>query len=208
MIAEDPEIARARGRVARWLGDGHRRHGAPGATFLTVPLRHEGQQLVQLSIREADQRQIVVVGQQVLQLGRQQRLVPGAEFRQLVVRDAIGPALRLGQMPEHDHRRFGQPQLRGGQHAPVARDQLAVLTDEAGHRPAELGHAGGDLRDLVGAMHLRVLRVGLEARQRPRLDPLGGEVEGHAGSCRWSVGIGRVDSGIRGVSTPRGRPGV
>src|SRR5690606_1089364 len=36
-----------------------------------------------------------------------------------------------------------------------------------------------DLRDLVGAMHLRVLRVGLELGQRPGLDPLGGEAQRH-----------------------------
>ena len=68
----------------------------------------------------------------------------------------------IGQMPENDHRRFGQPELRGGQHAPVACDQLTVLSYEARHGPSELRHAGGDLRDLVRAMRLRVLRVGLE----------------------------------------------
>jgi hypothetical protein len=123
-------------------------------------------------------------------------------------------------MAQHDHRRLGQPELRGGQDASVARDQLAVVTDEAGHGPAELGHAGGDLRDLVGPVQLRVLRVGLEPRKRPGLDPLGGEGEGHAGSCRCSIGIRRVDSGaagstgfrldsgIHGVSTPRDRSDV
>jgi hypothetical protein len=33
----------------------------------------------------------------------------------------------------------------------MARDQLAVVRDQAGHGPAELRHAGGDLRNLVEA---------------------------------------------------------
>jgi len=86
MVAEDPEIARARCRIARRLGNGHRRHGAPGATFFTVIFRDVGQQLVQLAIGEPDERQVEILGQQIVQLRRQQRLVPGAEFGQLVVR--------------------------------------------------------------------------------------------------------------------------
>ena len=86
--------------------------------------------------------------------------------------EEVGPPLRFGQMPEHDHRRLGQPELRRGQHAPVACYQFAVLADEAGHGPAELGHAGGDLRDLVCAMHLRVFRVRLQAGNWPGFDPV------------------------------------
>ena len=60
MIAEDPQIACPRRRVARRLGDGHRRHGAPGATFLfTAPIRIESQQLVEFAVGEADERQII-----------------------------------------------------------------------------------------------------------------------------------------------------
>ena len=106
-------------------------------------------------------------------------------------------------MPEHDHRRLGQPELRRGQHPAVTRDQLAVLGHEAGHGPAELGHAGGELRDLVGAVHLRVLRVGLQALERPLLDPLRSEAQRHGGrgsSVEWMP----VASGLRmPVWTPR-----
>ena len=84
------------------------------------------------------------------------------------------------RVPKHDHRRFGQPQLRGRQHATMPRDQLAVLGHKAGHRPAELGHAGGDLGDLIRAMGLGVAGIGLQARERPLLDTLQGEAEGHA----------------------------
>ncbi|SLN77582.1 hypothetical protein ROA7023_04445 [Roseisalinus antarcticus] len=82
-------------------------------------------------------------------------------------------------MPQHDHRRLFQPQLRGGQHAPMPGDQLAILGHEARHGPAELGHAGGKLCDLVGTMLLGIAGIGLEPGQRPVLDPLGGEGEGH-----------------------------
>jgi hypothetical protein len=92
-------------------------------------------------------------------------------------------------MPEHDHRGLGQPELRGGQHATMARDQLTVVGNQARHGPAELGHARGDLRDLIRAMRLRVLRVGLEPGQRPHLDRVRGKAQGH------SVRLNRVDSG-------------
>jgi hypothetical protein len=78
----------------------------------------------------------------------------------------------------------------------MARDQLPVLGDEAGHGPAELGHAGGDLRDLVRPVRLRVLRVGLEARQRPHLDRVRGEAQRHGGQGS-SVGWMPVASGLR-----------
>jgi hypothetical protein len=88
-------------------------------------------------------------------------------------------------MPEHDDRRLGQAELRRRQHPAMSGDQFPVLGHEAGHGPAELGHAGGELRNLIAAVYLRVLRVGLEPRERPRLDPLGREGEGHAGSRQW-----------------------
>ena len=69
--------------------------------------------------------------------------------------------------------------LRGGEDAAMPSNQLAVGGDEARNGPAELGHAGGDLHDLVGPVHLRVLRVGLQARQRPGLDPIRGKAQRH-----------------------------
>ncbi len=179
MVAKDPQITGARRRVARRFGDGHRRHRATGASFLPVPLRHEGQQLVEFAIGKPDQRQVEILGQQFVQFRRQQRLVPGAEFGQLVVGDPIRPALPLGQVPEHDHRRFRQPQLCCREHPAMPRDQLTVLADEAGHGPAELRHAGGDLRHLVRAMRLGIAGIGLELGQRPHLDPIRGKTQRH-----------------------------
>jgi len=93
-------------------------------------------------------------------------------------------------MAQHDHRRLGQPQLRRGEHPAMARDQLAVLGHETGHGPAELGHAGGKLCDLVRAVLLGVAGIGLQTRKRPLLNPLGGEGEGHAGfpGSEWHLG--------------------
>ena len=79
----------------------------------------------------------------------------------------------------------------------------ALFRHEEWQGPAELGHAS-KLRDLVGP----VLRVLLEARKRPPLHPLGGEGEGHAGSCRWSIGIRRVDSGTEGSTGFRPDSGI
>lgn len=125
MLAEHPEIA---GTADRRLGRVRNFVFAFAGRGFGVDLT--GQQGLELGIIETDERQVVVLGQQVVQLGRQQRLIPGPEFRQLVVRDAIGPPLRLGQMPEHDDRGLSQSQLRGGQHPAMARDQFSVVGDD------------------------------------------------------------------------------
>ena len=181
MRPEQPEIARPADRIDRRLRD------LVLALARAVRVAVAGQQLVELGVGEADDRQVEVLGQQLLQLAGEQRLVPGAELGQLVVGDAVGPPLRLGQVVEHDHRRLGQPELRRRQDAAVPGDHLAVAGDEHRHRPAELRHRAGDLRDLVGAVGLRVPRIGLQALERPRLDALRSEAQGH-GSAPWRRG--------------------
>jgi len=44
----------------------------------------------------------------------------------------------------------------------MARNQLAILRHHAGNGPAKLGHAGGDLRDLVITMHLGIAGIGAQ----------------------------------------------
>ena len=118
----------------------------------------------------------------------------------------VGPALRLGQMPQHDHRRLGQPELRGGQDAAMARDQFAVVGHEARHGPAELGHAGGDLGDLIRPVRLRVAGIGLEPRQRPCLDRVRSEAQGHSvHPVGWRGGVSGVDSALDSTG-PRWTP--
>ena len=106
----------------------------------------------------------------------------GRQPQKLVVRDPVGPALRFGQMAQHDDRRLCQPQLGRGQDATMARNQLAVGGDEAGHCPAKLGHTGGDLCHLVGVMGLGIAGIGAKTGQRPVFDPAGQEGRVHAAS--------------------------
>jgi hypothetical protein len=61
---------------------------------------------------------------------------------------------------EHDDGRLGEPKLGRREDAAVAGDDLTVARNQHRHGPAELGDARGDLRDLVGAVRLRVARVG------------------------------------------------
>jgi len=49
----------------------------------------------------------------------------------------------------------------------MSSNQLAVVGRHAGHRPAELGHAGGDLRHLVGPMHLGIAGIWVQPIERP-----------------------------------------
>ncbi len=155
MIAEDSEISGPRRRIARRLGDCDRRHA--GASVFTTRLRIEGQQLVQFAAFDADQRQVEGVSQKSMQFGREQRLVPASEFSQLVVRDAVGPPLRLGQ-----------PELRRRQHAAVPGD----------HGSAEFGYAGGDPRYLVRVVRPGVTCIGAQPVERPGLDPFGAKGRG------------------------------
>ena len=61
--------------------------------------------------------------------------------------------------------------------------------DQHRHRPAELRHRARDLRDLVRPVRLRVPRIGLQALERPRLDALRSEAQGHVrSSCREAGG--------------------
>ena len=79
MRPEQPEIARPADRVDRRLRD------LVLAVARVRRLAIAGEQLVELGVGEADDRQVEVLGQQLLQLAGEQRLVPGAELGQLVV---------------------------------------------------------------------------------------------------------------------------
>ena len=73
-------------------GSGITTGGAPGPSRRLAAADVEGEQLVELGVGEADQRQVEVVGRQLLQLGGEQRLVPLAELGQLVVGQIGRPA--------------------------------------------------------------------------------------------------------------------
>ncbi len=68
-----------------------------------------------------------------------------AKGRTNVIGALIGSGSGSGLLTQHDHWRFGQPEQRRGQDAPMARDQFSVLGHKTRHGPAELRDAGGDL---------------------------------------------------------------
>jgi len=70
-------------------------------------------------------------------------------------------------MAEPDHRYVGQPQHDRGQHPAMPGDQFTIVGHQARHGPAELGHAGRDLGDLVRAVDLGIARIGAQPVDRP-----------------------------------------
>ena len=81
-------------------------------------------------------------------------------------------------------------------------NSLAILGDETRHRPAELGHAGGELRHLIVIMGLWIGGIGRQLGQRPGLDPLGGEAQRHEGRVSRFVDAARgPDPGLHAGSS-------
>ncbi len=118
-------------------------------------------------------------------LGRARLVAPGGVIRHAIARlgdHQQGP--RIVEVAEPDHRHLGQPEHGGGRHPAVPRDQLAVVGHHAGDDPAELGHAGGDLRHLVVAMHLGIAGIGAQPGSRPSFSLARREVE------VYGVGLG------------------
>ena len=67
-------------------------------------------------------------------------------------------------------------------------DQFAIVGHHAGHGPAELRHAGSDLRHLVVAVHLGIAGIGAQPVDRPGLDLARREDEVHGvGLGMWRV---------------------
>lgn len=128
------------------------------------------QQGIQTLVADPQERQVEILCQQPCNLVSQHGLVPVAKFRELVVGNSVGPALRLVEMAEPDHRHLGQPQEGCGKHPAMSRNQLAVVRDHARDRPAELRHAGRDLGHLVIRMDLGIAGIGAQPIDRPGLD--------------------------------------
>ena len=129
MVAQRPDVARPRDRLGRWLRDGVGGVIIDGRAVVVIGIVQQG---VEFVLRDPDQSEIEILGQQPAQLFQQQGLVPAAHLRKLIVGDAIRAPLRFGQMAQNDHRGFGQPELRGRQDAAMPRDQLAVVGDKQG----------------------------------------------------------------------------
>ena len=113
------------------------------------------------------------------QLLRQQRVVPARLQGELVVRDQIGPLLRLAQVLEADHRHLGEPELAGREQPPMTSKDAALLVYQHRVRPPELNHRRRDLIHLRVRMRARVALVRAQPRGRPQLDPVGQRDQPH-----------------------------
>ena len=139
------------------------------------------------ALGDAKQRQVEILSQQARDLVAQHGIVPLAQLGQLIVGDPVGAALGLVEVAEPDHRHVLQPQHGGRQHPAMPGDQLAIVCNHAGHGPAELRHAGRDLRNLVGAVDFGIAGIGAQPVNRPGLDLARRKHEVHG---RFSFGQG------------------
>jgi hypothetical protein len=96
MFAKQPEVARARDRLGRGLRCNVLILRLAGLAIETV------QQSVEFVLAEAEQIEGDPVLPQTIEFGGEQRVIPGAIDRQLVVGDAERARLRIGEMVEPD----------------------------------------------------------------------------------------------------------
>ena len=169
MFAEKPKIARARHRLLGRLGNCVF-VAVTGGRIAGVDAR---QQPSSSSSREAEKIEIDAVLFQPREFGGEDLIVPARIERDLIVGDAIGARLRVGQMIKPDHRDFDNAELPRRQQPPVAGDQHAALVDEAGDVETEFGDAGRNLRDLFRLVRARISGIGQEPVNRPAFDALG-----------------------------------
>ena len=103
-----------------------------------------------------------------LQLYRQQG--PSRPARPGVIGDDVCPDLCFDEVAQPDCRDLFEPeQLRRCQ-APVARDDLPVLIDQDGVRPAECLDGRSDLPDLLVRVGTGISRIRLEGRDPEMLN--------------------------------------
>jgi len=103
---------------------------------------------------------------EVLELLRQQLVVPAGNFGQPVVGDHEGACLGRGQVIEAQGRHLGNAELAAGEQSPVPGDHLELGIDQHRHVEAKALDAVGDLPGLLFAVQPRVGGVRFQ-----RLDP-------------------------------------
>lgn len=136
--------------------------------------------------READNLEIE--GLQRFKLAEfqpQQVLVPARLLRQPVVRDRIGPQVSFGEVRQHQGRDQRQPELLGGLHTAMSRNEPAPVIDQNRLGEAELADRGRELRDLLLGVSARIALRGLEIARRPHLHHR--RRNDSQGSCRIDV---------------------
>ena len=105
-----------------------------------------------------------------LQLYRQQFLVPTGQLGQAVIGDDVCLDLCFGEAAQPDCRDLFEPEQPRRCQAPVARDDLPVLIDQDGVRPAECLDGRSDLPDLLVRVGTGISRIRLEGRDPEMLN--------------------------------------
>ena len=98
------------------------------------------------------------------QLNRQQFLVPTGQLGQAVIGDDVRLNLCFGEVAQPDCRDLFEPEQLRRLQAPVARDDLPVLIDQDGVRPAECLDGRSNLPDLLFRVRTGISRIRLEGR--------------------------------------------
>jgi hypothetical protein len=91
----------------------------------------------------------------------------------LVVRDQIGPLLRLAQVLEPNHGHLFEAQLTRREQPAVPGEDAALLVNQDRRGEPELDHTRRDLVHLRVRVRARVALVWAQALDRPQLDPVG-----------------------------------
>src|SRR5512132_290045 len=130
VIAEQPQIARARYRVRWRLG-----HDvfAGETTVVAVEWRR---QPIELFLVETGEVEIEPGGVECVQFRCQQLLIPLTRQHQLVIGNAVRPHLLCAQVRQPNDRNFCEPQVLRREETAVAGDHLAILGDQQRHGPA------------------------------------------------------------------------
>ena len=159
--AQAPQVARSRYRNRRPL-----RHlvrvGQAGR-------RGRGQQPVQLAVVKAGEREVEAVVAQLVQLQRQQLVVPLRPRRRAVGQQAERLDLRRRQVVGQHHRDRGQAQPLRRLEPQMAVDHRAVRAGHDRDAEAELADRPAHPLDRVIVL-ARIARVGDQPRDRPVLD--------------------------------------
>ena len=124
---------------------------------------------------------------------------------ELVIRDQVGPLLRLAQVLEADHRHLGEAELARREQPAVTGEDAALLVDQHRVGPAELDHGRRDLIDLRLAVRARIPLVRAQAVDRPQLDPVGERDQPGAHRCVGQRANLVVRRGANGCDTCRRR---
>ena len=99
----------------------------------------------------------------LLELLRQQPIVPGGDLGQAVVGDREGTNLGPGQMIKAEGRHFGNAALTAGEQPAVPGDDVEIGIDQNRHNEAKTLYTFSNLPDLLLAVPAWVAWIGLQS---------------------------------------------